>query len=100
MRVKLVTTALLVFGIVLLVGWPWIVGAKPAATAPEQERLRYLLRYGIYFVTLLLTFFSTAVGAVLVARQARRQLKEEAMENFHSLLEGTLKDHGQGRNDA
>lgn len=100
MRVKVVTTALLLFGVALLVGWPWIVGPKPAATAPEPERLRYLLRYGLYFLALLLTFFSTAVGAVLVARQTRRQLRDEAMENLQTLIEGTLEDHGRTQDDA
>lgn len=99
MRVKTVTTALLVFGIALLVGWPWIVGPKPPVNAPDAERLRYLLRYGLYFTVLLLTFFSTAVGAMLAARATRRQLREEAMENLHELIEGTLEDHGRKDDD-
>lgn len=99
MRLKVVTTAFLLFGVVLLVAWPWIVGARPAPTAPEPERLRYLLRYSLYFLALIVTFFAAALGGFIIARRQREAFREEAMENLQHLIEGTLEDHA-GKRDA
>jgi len=119
MRLKLATTALLLFGIVMLLGWPIMVGKRPP-TGPEtrlsqtelrklppeqqvqaRERRRALarwtLRYAIYFLVMLTTFAATAICAALVARQARAEYRKEAVDNLRELIEGTLEDHGPRR---
>lgn len=93
MRLKVFTTAALLFGVVLLIAWPFILGDQPAKTAPEPDRLRYFLRFGLYFLALIITFFTAALGAFFVARRAREQFREEAVGNLHDLIESSLEDH-------
>lgn len=95
MRVKAITTALLVTGLLMLVLWPKFVGPTPATDAPRAAKRQYL-RYAAFYVSgILVCIFGAAVGAVFVARQMRNEYREQAKENLNELLEGTLKDHGK-----
>lgn len=94
MRLKIATTALLIFGLALLLLWPWVVGPRPPADAPKPELAAFAVRLMIYMGATILTFAVTAALALLVARQARKQYREEALANLRELIEGTLKDHG------
>lgn len=91
MRLKVVTTVLFTFGILLLIGWPWIVGPRPEGT--RQVEAAYALKLGVYFIVVLLTFFFAALSAFLLARRERQALREEAKQNIQELIEGTLRDH-------
>jgi hypothetical protein len=93
MRLKILTTAFLIFGLALLLSWPWTVGKKPPAGSPRGELLVYARRIFYYTGGTIIVFSLTAVFAVLWARQTRRELSEEAKRNINELLEGTLKDH-------
>lgn len=90
MRLKTVTSALMGTGFCLLVGWPWIVGARPQGRAELRE---YVIRAGVYFASLLVIFFATVVCAWLVVRQQREEFRRQSRENLRELIEGTLKDH-------
>ena len=96
MRLKIATSTLLIAGLLLLAGWPWLVGPMPKASEAGQRAVQdYAVRFGIFIIVVLLVWFITAMLAVLVARQARQAFREEAMENFQHLMEETLKDHGK-----
>jgi hypothetical protein len=112
-RLKALASGLLIFGILLLVGWPFIMGPRPTApvrtgSAISQEGLRdhqialaeyertlhiYGARFGLYVIVLVLTFGGTAVVALLAMRDARRRYVEEKMGNLQRLIEGTFEDH-------
>lgn len=94
MRLKVTTTAFLILGLLLLAGWPWIVGQQPPKGDLQATR-EYAARFGIYIIMILLVWFTTALLAVIVARRARKELREEAMQNLQELLEESLKDHGK-----
>ena len=96
MRLKIATSNFLIAGLLLLAGWPWLVGPMPKASEAGKRAVQeYAVRFGIYIIVVLLVWFITAMLAVLVARQARQAFREEAMENFQHLMEETLKDHGK-----
>lgn len=95
MSLKIATTALLLCGLALLVSWPWIVGPRPAPDAPKSEVVRYARRFVYYTGGTILVFCSTAFLAILMARRARREYREESRRNLEELLEGTLRDHGR-----
>lgn len=100
---KAACTVLFIFGVMLLISWPWIVGHQPDAHAPKRELATFSLRFGIYIITLMVVFFSTAVMASVVARRARAEFKEEAMANMKILIETTLAEHrkkDEGAHDA
>jgi hypothetical protein len=92
---KILTTGFFLLGLVLLVSWPWIVGGQPARSAPERERLAYVLRFGLYLAGTIVTFFLAALAAFFTARRARNMLREEAKENVRELIDGTLEDHAK-----
>lgn len=95
MRLKIATTAFLLFGLVLLATWPWVVGPRPPADAPKPELAAFAVRLMIYMGATIVTFAVTAALALLVGRQARKQYRKEAIDNLRELIEGTLKDHGR-----
>ena len=89
---KVLTTALLIFGLLLMLFWPAMIGHLPThATAAARKYL--LLRYTLYFTTLVTDFFATMVCAWVLLRRARIQALEESRENLRMLIEGTLNDH-------
>ncbi len=93
MRLKVLTTALVIFGVILMVGWPWLVGPKPVPDAGTQALAAYGQRLMTYFLVTVSTWLTVAVLAMLIARQARDQFLAEERENLQKLIEGTLKDH-------
>jgi heme/copper-type cytochrome/quinol oxidase subunit 2 len=96
MRLKIATTTFLIAGLLLLAGWPWLVGPMPKSSEVGKRAVQeYAVRFGVYIIVVLIVWFVTAMLAVLVARQARQAFREEAMENFQHLMEETLKDHGK-----
>jgi len=94
MRLKVATSTFLILGLLLLAGWPWLVGPQPPKGDLQATR-EYAARFGIYVITILLVWFVTALLAVIVARRARQTYREEAMQNLQELLEESLKDHGK-----
>jgi hypothetical protein len=95
MRLKVLTTGLFILGIVLLFAWPFVIGERPSPDVSQKIRAAYVLRMGLYFIFAILTFFSAALCAFLLARKTREEFKEEAVDNFKELIEGTLQDHGK-----
>jgi hypothetical protein len=96
MRLKIVTSTFLIAGLLLLAGWPWLVGPMPRASEAGKRAVQeYAVRFGIYIIVVLLIWAVTAILAMMVARQARQAFRNEAMENFQHLMEETLKDHGK-----
>lgn len=93
MRLKHVTTALLVLGIALLLAWQPVVGPQPSASEPERAKLVHVLRMGVYFLAVIVTFFLAGLSAYLLARRTRQQYRQEARQNLNDLIEASLHDH-------
>lgn len=95
MRLKVLTTTLVVFGLLLLLAWPIAVGPRPAPNAPRRLKTEWGQRVLVYFGVTSGTWLATAASALLLARQARRQYLNQESHNLKSLIEGTLRDHGK-----
>lgn len=93
MRLKIATTSCLIFGALLLLAWPWVVGIRPGKGAPRAELAAYASRFMWYVTATVLTFVVTAFLAILVMRRAREQYREASMRNLETLLEGVREDH-------
>lgn len=89
------TTALFVFGVLLALGWPWLLGPQPPREAPRNERARYAARFATYVSGLIAVFGTSAILAMLTVRQERAKYRREARENLREFLEGTLRDHAR-----
>ncbi len=107
MRLKGTVTGLVVFGVLLLVLWPWLLGNPPKGpqnlvSGPNQKQIerqfkdkqvKYLTRSAIYISLLMITFFSATVCSWLLVRHARKEYLLRTSDNLRELVEGTLKDH-------
>ena len=93
MRLKILTTTLLVTGFLLMLLWPVAVGQRPPEDAERVVQARWGQQVLIYFGVTASVWLSTAMSALLLARQSRREFLEQEKENLKSLIEGTLHDH-------
>lgn len=93
MRLKVFTTGLLVFGVLLLFATPWLLGPRPGGTGRDAQE--YVVKFGLLVIGLFTIFATTAILAVIVARRERQKFREEAMENLKDLVESSLRDHGR-----
>ena len=89
---KAALTSLVVFGFAMLIGWPWLVGPKPVHPS-HKEAVNYLYRVDLYVCVLLIVFFATTVLAIILARRARDEYRQQALNNMRFLIESTLEDH-------
>lgn len=93
MRLKIFTTGLLLFGVLLLFATPWILGPRPGGTGSDARE--YVVKFGLLVIGLFTIFATTAILAIIVARKERQRFREEAMENLKDLVESSLRDHGR-----
>jgi len=93
MRLKWATTVCLVFGILLMFSWPFFLGPRPPRNAPKLELAEYAQKYLLLFGITAFVFLLTAVFALLLVRQTRRDYLEQTRVNLQELVEGTLRDH-------
>lgn len=94
MRLKVITTAFLILGIVLMVGWPWVLGRRPDVDASRAIKADYAVVLFYYFGATLGTWTTTFILAWIVARRTKAEVLKAEEENLRGLIEGTLRDHG------
>lgn len=92
MLLKVLTTTFVIFGIGLLVGFPFVMGERPSGE-DQVELARYGARVLGYFGLACLSWIAAAFCAVLMMRRAKNEIADEQRENMKSMIEGTLRDH-------
>ncbi|MDI9634793.1 hypothetical protein QPK87_37960 [Kamptonema cortianum] len=95
MRLKTVTTVLLVLGTIMLLGIPVVLGQRPPNDAPREERANFALFFGSYVIIDMLIMVAVIIMAMIVMRRTAADLKEEARINMQAFVEGTLADHSK-----
>ncbi len=93
MRLKTFTTGLMVFGVGLLCGIPFLLARQPDKSAPKRELAVYAAMFGTYILVIALVAMAAIVCAMIVLRQTTKSLKEEAERNMKVFVEGSLRDH-------
>ena len=73
-------------------GWPWIIGRKPATSAPVPVQLDFLSKGMMIVFVSLAAFVFAGIGAILIVRQARAEYQEARTEMLKDLIEGTQED--------
>lgn len=94
-RLKIATTTSMVFGVGMLVLWPWVLGQAPGKDAPRGQMEDYAVRFLIYVTVLLINFFVTVVLSYLMVRKVREEFLDKSKENLQHLMEETLRDHAK-----
>lgn len=95
MRLKTVTTGLLIFGLVLTLGFPFFIGGKPEGSGPEFERaqMEYAIKFGSYWIVVMFVWVAVLICAWIVFRQTIKNLRKEREQMLTAFVAGTLKDH-------
>lgn len=93
MRVGTLTASFFIFGIVLLLAWPFVLGPTPPDDATRSQLAQYGVRTLLYFFVTCTAFLASAVCAVILMRRNREMYREKLRENVEELIEGTLHDH-------
>ncbi|HXH61712.1 MAG TPA: hypothetical protein VNI20_10190 [Fimbriimonadaceae bacterium] len=92
MLLKVLTTALVLLGLGLLLGLPFMIGAKPQG-ADKIELAHYGARLVTYFAATAFSWVGAALCASLLVRRAKREYLDDQRELMQGLIEGTLRDH-------
>lgn len=100
MRLRIVTTGFLIFGVVLGLLWPVILGPKPSESAGKKALAEYAARGLIYFALLCVIFLALCMCAIWIMRQNRIEFERQRQENLKNLVEGSLNDHGKRSDDS
>ena len=95
MWLKLITTILMIFSIVMLFVYVWIVGPQPPSSAPRAEKVEFLRRWAVFIGLEAAALIGSIIGAYLIGRKARQEYREQSKRNMEALLEATLRDHGR-----
>ncbi|MCH7904698.1 MAG: hypothetical protein IH944_09065 [Armatimonadetes bacterium] len=95
MFLKVLTTTFFLFGILLLVAWPFVIGPQPDAELGKNVLADYAVKMAFYILVLSVAWMGAAVCAWLLTRKLRKELAGRRTENMRGLVEGTLKDHGR-----
>ena len=98
-KLKTWTTATLVFGMFLLLAFPFLLLRRPDPEAPRAARAQFAVVLTSYTVLLLVVFFVVIVLAWRVIGEQRGQYKRERIEKLKELGEGTLHDHQRKQED-
>lgn len=92
MRLKVLTTTLLLAGIVMLFGWPIFMRAKPVPSAPLRTRQLFVIKSGAYFLVMVSDFVIVAGLSLIMLRRSREEYRDHAMANLTQLIEESLND--------
>jgi hypothetical protein len=92
LRLKILTTAALILGFGLLIGFPAIVGSRPPKGSSKRENVAYSRRASNVLRGFVVCIIASGVGSYLVIRQARQEYRELAAKNMRDLLEAARQD--------
>lgn len=114
MRLKQVTTGLVIFGVLLLFGLPLVIGSnpqldksrplvtkvvngeeKPVREATRVEMAEYGVRLGLYIMAMFAVWIAVIICAMLIIRQVRKEVAEMSAAHMQAFVEGTLSDHAK-----
>jgi methylthioribose-1-phosphate isomerase len=86
---KLLTTACLMVSFILCLVMVWLLGQ---VKMPHQTRLaqfRHVQEMQITTMLIILCLAGAGFGSVMVVKKARKEYRDEAMENMQALVEET-----------
>lgn len=92
MFLKVLTTALVICGLVMVFAIPYMLGQRPETT-DKLELAQYGTRVLLFFGLTCFVWIGAAFCSVLLMRRARVEFLEDQGDNIKGLIEGTLKDH-------
>ena len=90
----------MVVGLLLAASWPWTLGRVPGAKDSIESKLNFLQTGGVLVFLTLACLVTASVGAVILARAAREEYREELNENLKDLVTETQEAINRKREQA
>ncbi|CAN5586782.1 hypothetical protein BH11ARM2_BH11ARM2_03980 [soil metagenome] len=97
MSLRAVFYGSIILGIVLMLGWPWILGHAPHVPLRDPAQKAYATRTVLYLGALLVDFLACFASAVFLVRNTRLEAAALARENLRKLTEGAMNDLRRAR---
>lgn len=98
-RLRVIVTSLVIFGVILVFGFPVALMNRPSPKASLHDREVFALTITAYFVVMIIVFCLIMWMAWKLWRKQAEDLAEKQMENMRDLIEGTLSDHADKKPD-
>src|SRR4029079_6312653 len=92
MLLRILTSFFLIFGIVLTLGFPWVIRARPVQPTHADLQQDSVL-FGTYLIVTMLSFVGAAICAILMVRKVRESFREASRQNLEDLVESALRQH-------
>ncbi len=89
---KALTGVLIGLGIVIMLGWPVLVGIPPKRQSSLQVKRGFVIRTVTAMSLLVVSVAGAGVGSVILLRRAREEYRQQAMANMRDLIEGARED--------
>lgn len=86
MRLRLITTILVVLGLAVVMSYPLTVGTPPTKNATKIEMAEYARKMAYFTATVGILFFGAFACALLTIRIERKRHAEESLRNLADLL--------------
>lgn len=93
MRLKIVITACVITGIILMLGLPFVFKLHPGEHATRKALAAYGMQVLGYVSVTCAAWLSAAFGSALLLKKAKSEFMEKRSENLRQLVEGSLRDH-------
>ncbi len=93
MRLKVITTALMITGVAMLLAFPLVIGPQPARSEGQRALAEYAIKFGSYIIIAVLIFAGAIVCSIIMLRQIRKDMRVMAEHNMQAFVSGTLEDH-------
>ena len=92
MLLKVITTTLVITGLVLLLTIPFLMASKPV-DGTDKELAEYSVKILLVFGATCISWLAAAISSVFLLRRTRKEFSANQKENMKGLIEGTLRDH-------
>ncbi len=99
-QIKIFTSVMMLVCLLLLVGWPVLLGERPGARATLAANKEYAVRFVSYLSFMVFALVLAGVGAIGVLRTTTAEYKAQQMENMRELIEASMADHEKKSHDV
>jgi MFS superfamily sulfate permease-like transporter len=98
-HLKIITAVMMVICLVMLLGWPMLLGDRPGPTAPRVENKAFAVKFVSYISIMVFCLLVAAVTSIGVLRRTAAEYRAQQIDNMRDLIEATLQDR-KAANDA
>lgn len=99
-RLRVWTTTFVIFGVLLIFGFPLVVARRPVPSAPLREREVFAVTLTSYFGLMIIVLAAIMWFSWKLYRAQVEELADKRMENLKILIEGTLNDHAKKTDES